>query len=338
MAHENNDEALRRSEARLKAAVALVELGQYSWDPATNKLDWDERVKALWGLPPDAYIDYDLFLSAIHPDDRERVAAEIAKCTDPHGDGIYDVEYRVIGADQIERWVATRGHTTFQGETPIGFLGVALDVTERKRAQAAQETLIAELQHRTRNILAIVRSISTQTSAASETLDQYEAEFNGRLAALARVQGLLSRGDDVAITLEALVLMELDALGKRPDSRITVEGPPLALPQLSVQTLTLAVHELATNAIKHGALRSSEGRLSINWRCFRDDKGDPQLAFEWCESGLHLGNPSLDKSRKGFGRHLIEDALPYQLDATTHFELRQEGVRCCVDLPLKRRP
>jgi two-component sensor histidine kinase len=140
----------------------------------------------------------------------------------------------------------------------------------------------------------------------------------------------------VAVTLEDLVLMELDALGKRPGSQITVEGPRFALPQLSIQTLALAVHELATNALKHGALYGPEGHLAVTWRFLPNDKGDPQLSFEWCESGLHLGNHSIGNAKKGFGRHLIEDALPYQLDATTHFELGREGVRCRIELPLKR--
>ena len=337
VSHRRTQRAFRQSEARLKAAVDLVGLGQYSWDPQTNGLEWDERVKALWGLPPEALIDYDVFRAGIHPDDLARVEEAIANCADPGGDGIYDIEYRVIGADKVERWIATRGQTAFEGGSPVGFLGVALEVTERKRAEAARETLIAELQHRTRNILALVRSISMQTRAASTTLADYAVEFNDRLAALSRVQGLLSRGDDAPVMLEDLVLMELDALGTRPDSRIVVEGPKFALPKLSVQTLALAVHELATNALKYGALYGPEGRLAVKWRVFAEDRGQPRLALEWRESELDLSNRFSNTAKKGFGRHLIEDALPYQLDATTRFELGKDGVRCQIELPLTAR-
>jgi PAS domain S-box-containing protein len=337
VSHRRTQRAFRQSEARLKAAVDLVGLGQYSWDPQTNGLEWDERVKALWGLPPEALIDYDVFRAGIHPDDLARVEEAIANCADPGGDGIYDIEYRVIGADKVERWIATRGQTAFEGGSPVGFLGVALEVTERKRAEAARETLIAELQHRTRNLLALVRSISMQTRAASTTLADYAVEFNDRLAALSRVQGLLSRGDDAPVTLQDLVLMELDALGTRPDSRIVVEGPKFALPKLSVQTLALAVHELATNALKYGALYGPEGRLAVKWRVFAEDRGEPRLALEWRESELDLSNRFSNTAKKGFGRHLIEDALPYQLDATTRFELGKDGVRCQIELPLTAR-
>ncbi|MCX8253606.1 MAG: response regulator [Beijerinckiaceae bacterium] len=128
----------RRSEARLQAAIDLVGLSPYSWDPATGALEWDARLKAMWGLPPEAPIAYDVWLSAIHPDDRQRVEDAVRRCIDPAGDGVYHVEYRVIGIDDsIERWISTYGRTTFENGRPVEFTGAALEVTERKRAEAA---------------------------------------------------------------------------------------------------------------------------------------------------------------------------------------------------------
>src|ERR1700730_10267782 len=129
------DEALHRSEGRLQSAVDLLGLGLYAWDPQTNALDWDPRLKAMWGLPPDAHIDYGLWRDRVHPDDLARVEAAIATCVDPNGDGVYFIEYRVNGMDGMERWVATHGRTTFERERPVRFLGVALDITERKRGE-----------------------------------------------------------------------------------------------------------------------------------------------------------------------------------------------------------
>jgi PAS domain S-box-containing protein len=130
-------EALRQSQGRLQAAVDLLGLGLYAWNPQTNALNWDARVKAIWGLSPDAPVDYDAAVAAIHRDDYPQVQAAIAKCIDPAGDGVYELEYRVIGADGMERWVATRGQTTFDRGRAMGFLGVALDVTARKRTEQA---------------------------------------------------------------------------------------------------------------------------------------------------------------------------------------------------------
>jgi PAS domain S-box-containing protein len=129
---------VQRSEARLQAAVDLVGLSPYSWDPATGALEWDDRLRAIWGLPPGAPVDVDVFLAGIHPDDRALVKAAIAVCMDPAGNGVYHLEYRVVGiGDGMERWVSTHGRTSFEEGRPVSFVGAALEVTERKRAEAA---------------------------------------------------------------------------------------------------------------------------------------------------------------------------------------------------------
>jgi PAS domain S-box-containing protein len=127
----------RRSEARLKAAMDLVGLAPYAWDPVTGALEWDARLKAMWGLAPDAHIDMDVFLAGLHPEDRPRVEAAIAACADPRGDGVYAIEYRVVGiGDGVERWISTQGQTFFdEDRKPVGFVGAALDITARKRAE-----------------------------------------------------------------------------------------------------------------------------------------------------------------------------------------------------------
>src|SRR5918993_1523443 len=135
---KRTEQALRESQALLQAAIDLVGLSPYTWNPVTGALDWDGRLKAMWGLPADAHVDEEVFLFGMHPEDRPRVEAAIAQCSDPAGPGIYAVEYRVIGiGDGIERWVSTQGQTTFEHGRPVAFVGAALDITERKRADAA---------------------------------------------------------------------------------------------------------------------------------------------------------------------------------------------------------
>jgi PAS domain S-box-containing protein len=139
------EEALRTSEHRLRLAVDLTRLSVYDWEPATGALNWDARLKAMWGLPADAYVDYDVFLKGLHPDDRASVEAAIARTVDPAGDGIYEAEFRVIGInDHVERWVAARGQTFFKDGRPSGYIGGALDITERKRAEERLEKAVAE--------------------------------------------------------------------------------------------------------------------------------------------------------------------------------------------------
>lgn len=130
--------ALRQSEARLQAAIDLVDVSPYTWDPATGALDWDARLRTMWGLSPDTPVSLDVWMSGIHPEDRARVEAALAHCVDPAGDGVYHIDYRVIGIeDGVERWVSTHGRTTFENGRPVCFTGAALEITERKRAEAA---------------------------------------------------------------------------------------------------------------------------------------------------------------------------------------------------------
>ncbi|HEY2444297.1 MAG TPA: ATP-binding protein [Rhizomicrobium sp.] len=137
------EKRLGESEVRLQSAVSLVGLGCYSWNPQTNALEWDDRLRAMWGLSPGEFVDYETWHAGVHPHDLARVETAIARCIDPIGDGVYDVEYRVIGRhDRIERWVATRGKTEFEAGRAVGFSGVALDITHHKDTELALQRRI----------------------------------------------------------------------------------------------------------------------------------------------------------------------------------------------------
>ena len=132
------EEELRENEARLRAATELVGLGIYSWDPITGALDWDDRLRAMWGLPPGAPVDMEVYEEGIHPEDLTRVRSAIAACVDPAGDGRYTIEYRVTGRDdKITRHIATSGRTVFEHGRAISFIGAAIDVTAQRRTEAA---------------------------------------------------------------------------------------------------------------------------------------------------------------------------------------------------------
>jgi two-component sensor histidine kinase len=161
------------------------------------------------------------------------------------------------------------------------------------------------------------------------------AEFSTRLACLSRVQGLLSRSDREPITIGALVRMELDAVAPGgSSSRTTVEGPEVRLRKRSVQMLALAIHELATNAQKHGALASDDGWLAVRWELDRIASGRAFLSIEWLETGIEQRLDRTAPRRCGYGRTLIERGLPYALSARTSFELSEHSFRCTIMLPL----
>jgi two-component system CheB/CheR fusion protein len=322
----------------LRAAVDLVGLGRYRSDPLTQAIDWDDRLKAMWGLTPDAPVDLGVFIAGIHPEDRERVQAALGQSVDPDGDGVCDIEYRVVGVNgDGERWVATRGKTVFEEGRVVSFHGVVLDISERKRAEHTNLMLIAELEHRTRNLLAVVDALAEQTLASCESLADFPVPFRQRLSTLSRVQGLLWRGETSPVMIGELVELELRALGAEPDGkRVVVEGPEVALPHRSVQILALGLHELATNARKHGALGTPNGTLSVRWHVTNDD-GIQRLALRWEEDGIASRRIApMEADRVGLGRTLIEKSIPFQLDAQTKLEIAHDAVRCDVTIALDR--
>jgi two-component sensor histidine kinase len=218
------------------------------------------------------------------------------------------------------------------------------DALERARAEDHLRVVVAELQHRTRNLLAVVRSIANQTLASSHSLDIFRARFEDRLGALARVQGLLSRSDQDPITIEMIVRMELAALGADETlNRLRLNGPDVPLQNSIVQTLSLALHELATNARKYGALSNERGRLTVEWRVLSFEHGEKRLTLDWVETWVASKGPldavqaESDAARHGYGRELIERVLPHSLGAVTSYELGETSVRCTIDLPLTRR-
>ena len=220
------------------------------------------------------------------------------------------------------------------------------DALERARAEENLRVVVAELQHRSRNLIAVVRSIANQTLAASSSLEAFRITFEDRLSALSRVQGLLSRSDQNPITIEMIVRMELAALGADDAlNRMRLGGPEVPLQNDMVQTLSLALHELATNARKYGALSDESGHLSVEWRVFTPENGPKRLTLDWTEAwfGRTTDEFGADAAlasrieRRGYGRELIEKVLPHSLGATTRYELGETSVRCMIDLPLTRR-
>jgi two-component system CheB/CheR fusion protein len=205
-----------------------------------------------------------------------------------------------------------------------------VDVTGLTQAEDHQRILIAELQHRTRNLLNVVQAIVLQTLGRKST----PQILKDRLAALGRVQSLVSKSKDDEVDLAEVVRLELRAYAGEEEGRVTINGPSLALGYERIQTLALALHELTTNAVKHGALNGSGGRLNVCWAVKSCADGVPLLVLDWRESGVIM--PS-DVSRRGYGRELIERALTYTSRAKTQLTFGADGVACRIEMPLARR-
>lgn len=332
-------DATERKQA--EAAVAAEKERFRTLSEGIPQLVWRAAEGGLWNWASPQWRDYTGqrqrdsqglgWLAALHPEDRE---ATLQAWQGAMQQGRLDVEHRLRRAgDGAWRWHQTRA-APLRGlpsqaapEGPIvEWLGSTTDIDDLKRLQGEQGVLVDELQHRTRNLLSVVRTMAHRSIPAQPGRDEYDA----RLAALSRLQAFLARSRAYAVPLLELVRAELQAVGDGGPERIQIEGPAVELAGGGVQPIALALHELATNAVKYGALSRPQGRLSVRWGLEARDQ-EPILRLRWRESGVPL--PPQPPLRRGYGSELIMRALPYQLQAETRLDFAADGVRCDIVLP-----
>ncbi len=207
------------------------------------------------------------------------------------------------------------------------------DVALREREDRLS-VMVAELQHRTRNLISVVGAIADDTIRTSSTFSDFKVNYHDRLDVLGRAQGLLfRRRDGGRVTFDELLDSELAAQSVRREGggRVTLDGPHgVPLRSGTVQTLAMVIHELTANAVKHGALKQPNGHLTVRWRLETSaESGKPWLHLDWKESGVAMPG----EASAGRGRELIERALPYQFGARTNFALEADGAHCTISLP-----
>lgn len=330
------EERLQQSEERLRSAVEVGRLGLWDWNVVTGEVHWsDEHFRMEGYTVGEVTPSYETWASRLHPDDRQRAETALKHAMSARAEFVH--EFRVVHSDGSVHWLSGRGKFFYDDEgRPIRMVGAIVETTEAREWEDRQLVLIAELQHRTRNLISLVRSISDKTARASDSLSDFRERFSDRLEALARVQGLLSRlNDHDRVAFDELIETEFAALGSRSD-RVTLNGPKnVRLRSSTVQTLAMAVHELATNAVKYGALGQADAQLAVTWQLQRqDDKGRPWLCIDWRERGVTMPPSGAKPGGRGQGRELIEKALPYQLSAETSYELGPDGVHCTISIPI----
>jgi two-component system, chemotaxis family, CheB/CheR fusion protein len=214
-----------------------------------------------------------------------------------------------------------------------GVVMTFIDVSAITRAEERQRLLLAELQHRVRNTLGVVRSIARRSAETSATVEEYSSHLDGRLNAFARTQALVTRDPQGGVDLEYLVVEELMAYNAREGEQIRISGPQVRFQPKPAETFALALHELATNALKYGALSTSSGRIEISWRLDRSGESG-QLVFEWRERG----GPNVTlPQRKGFGSELLERTFAFDLKGQTILAFNPAGFECTITIPLNKR-
>jgi len=319
---EHSAEHLRNSERRRTLALAAGQMGSWDWDVASSVCHWDEGQYGIFGVDRETFkIGRTSLQALVDPEDWIRLLDAFAQVL--KGESTGQIEIRVRRPSGELRWCVVSATATFdEADRLVRMVGVTVDITERKSAEEKQTLLTREVDHRARNALAIVQSIVRLTKAP--TTEAYVEAIEGRIKALSRVHSLLSQYRWEGADLGRLLEDEL-APFQTSAKHVTSSGPPISLKPPAAQALALALHELATNAAKYGALASSAGRLKVTWEISRDD-----IVIRWMETGAQL--KEAPKS-EGFGTKVIKSGVEQQLGGKVSMAWHSDGLACELRIP-----
>jgi PAS domain S-box-containing protein len=321
--------ALAQSEERLRFTQEAGRIGSWTLDLATMSLDASEGCKANFGRDPLAAFTYEAWIEGVHAEDRGRMRGAVSAAI--AGDTHYDHEFRITYPDGAVHWIHARGHASYGPDsTPMTIAGISLDITDRKKVEAHRDLLAKELAHRVKNTLATVQSIIRQTLRRSSSLEEAEAILDARILALAAAHDVLLRDTWEGATLGEVVGVALRPFGVDQEGRFTCKGPGVHLSSRVALAFAMALHELATNAVKYGALSTEAGSVLLTWDIL-DNDGLERLRFTWEEAG---GPAVAPPSRMGFGSRMIERALAIEIGGTAEIDYRPAGILFSATAPL----
>jgi PAS domain S-box-containing protein len=320
---------LRESKDRLQLALDSARLGLWQFDPRRSVIIWDKRTQQIVDIPHDES-RIEEYLERIHPDDRERFLAVRSAALNSADPKPYANEYRIIRRDGAVRWVESHGLACFGGagaeRRVVSFVGAVQDVTDRKEREEKEHLLMREVNHRAKNMLSVVDSIAHQTAARSP--EDFVERFSERIQALSANQDLLVRNEWTGVDIADLVRAQLAHFADLIGSRVAVQGPPLRLSPASAQAIGLALHELATNAGKYGALSTDRGRVDISWETAGDS-----LSMSWTEKD---GPPVFAPKRRGFGAIVMETMAARSVGGAVDLDFAPSGVRWRLTCPMAK--
>ncbi|PTM39561.1 PAS domain S-box protein [Bosea sp. 124] len=319
--------ATRASEARFRSIFENVAVGMAYTDTTGGWIEVNERLCSILGYPRAALMATPLDrLTA--PEDRGRDLDEMGRVLS--GEAEHSAfEARYLKADGSEIWVGrTISLVRDTAGVPQHFISVFRDVSERKTAQEHQRFLLSELAHRSKNLLGVIQALASQTIRSVDSLSGFSERFMNRLQGLAKTQDILVNQAWVQGDLTQLAAGQLDLFNAFGDGRIEIDGPPVSLPADAAQAVGLALHELATNAIKYGALSGPTGAVTLRWRIVVEDGSS--LRLSWSERG---GPPVTPPSRTGFGSVVVQRMVSSAVSGRVTMDFSPEGLLWVLDIP-----
>ncbi len=316
----------------LRAANDAAGVALWSWNIDTDEVALDPRAHELWGMLGDGPLTFKALSAHIHPADLGRVKAAFAATRITTGP--YEIDFRILQGDGT-RWISARGQSGPKGIVDGIMLAVFLDVTDRKLADEGRELLASEMSHRIKNLFAIAAALTGIAARSATTTTEMARDLTQRLSALGRAHNFIHPATDQADSNKQLlgslveVLLAPYAEDRSGRARVHVVGPDVRVGEGSVTTLALIMHELATNAVKYGALSAPDGVLDIS-STMRGEEVD----IVWTERGGPPVAPS--RGAAGFGSKLVAQSMAGKLGGDVTYDWQREGLVVTLRMSKRR--
>jgi len=319
-----SEAALRESEERFRNLAERSQVLAWEADADTGQFLYvGPQAADILGHPIADWYRPGFWIDRLHPYDRDWASDHRRRQTAAAVD--FELEYRMLDADGQVVWLQDVVHVIRDDDGPRRLRGFMIDVTARKRAEEARRLLLRELDHRVKNTLANVQAVAELTLRTSTSLAAFGDNFRGRLAALARMHAAIWLNKGMPLRLRELVELSL-APFSHDRARVSLDGDDVSIPAPAAGALGLVLHELATNAGKHGALSAMTGSVRVTW-CIEGDR----LSLAWREAG---GPIVVEPTHRGFGSTLINESIPYELGGSVILDFAPGGVLCTITIPL----
>src|SRR5262245_24402367 len=323
------EQALAERNAQFDLAHRAARVGCYTHDISAKTMLISRASMATYGLSQSTIeISAQQWHARVHRDDVQRLRAEHILAFKERRPELVN-EFRIVRPGGEVRWIESRSLIAYDH---VGraerMTGIYIDVTDRRKAEDHKNHLIAELDHRVKNVLACVSAIAKRSRECSRSMDEFLEVLEGRISSFASTHALLSHSRWEGVSLGELVRNVLVFCAKRENALI--EGPEVDLGAEATQTLAMVLHELATNAAKYGALSNGHGRVTIQWQRPSRGRSKGKLVLEWRETG---GPQIMAPNATGYGTSVIRDLIPYELGGAVDYQLAREGARCRLEIP-----
>jgi PAS domain S-box-containing protein len=311
----------------LEEALTAGAVTAFEWDPRQRLPRRSENAAQVLGFGSRQPFTAAQFLAHVHPNDRARYKALInsVRVDNPS----YSLAFRFSRPDGREVWLEETARAEFdKSGRLVRVKGLTRDITRRKQSEKRQDVLIAELDHRVKNVLARVAAIVMQTRQRCGTVDEFVRALHGRIQSMAAAHALLSQSRWSDVGLTDVIRRQLAPY--TTEANTTISGPEIMLGSAQTQAIAMVIHELVTNAAKHGALSCSDGSVSVTWD--RTSVGaSAVLTVVWRELG---GPPIKAPVRFSYGSYLIRDLIPHELGGTVELTFPSDGACCTIEIPL----